>query len=446
MIVRTAFVIFMTWVIGAERCGKESNLARILQNNGWNYVMVVHAGPITQMCQCLVQEFMKRQVYVRSVASRNLEITHDSMSHYLFILNALPEYDHLEPLIAATKPQKSALILNIPSETEEDLLIRIKVQDLYFYLCSQRRHWRIRSVISTPRFSHPVITEVVLDPGLRFIEVYDLQGQTLTEITVSHRPYMFEENGQARGLFLDLFGTLENKYNFSVSHIFESDWGVTPIQGTFENGTFGGTMGGVINGAFDLSLSSWLAAPERGPLLDMEPHPFSIDAWYGILLVAFLICATIIPPSLILGNYENTDAYNLASLSAWSFFLLINSFYGGALTMFFSTKAVPPFTGFREIVQAYPNWILKTTVGTDIYFYDRAESGDPDFKAFYERMVENPEETTFTDIAHVLKEMDTNYIGIMSSAHSLQYAFETNLDLTTPLEILETLNEAWFWA
>ncbi|XP_059098280.1 uncharacterized protein LOC131892427 [Tigriopus californicus] len=112
--------------------------------------------------------------------------------------------------------------------------------------------------------------------------------------------------------------------------------------------------------------------------------------------------------------------------------------------MFFSTKAAPPFTGFREIVQAYPNWVLKTLAGTDIVFYDRAESGDPDFKAFYERMVENPEETTFTDTAHVLKEMDTNYIGIMANTHSLQYAFETNLDLTTPLEILETLNEAWY--
>ncbi|XP_059083507.1 uncharacterized protein LOC131880816 [Tigriopus californicus] len=267
-------------------------------------------------------------------------------------------------------------------------------------------------------------------------------------------------------MFPDLFGTLEHKFNFSLSHTFETDWGVMPIEGTFENGTFGGAFGGVINGAFDMSLSSWRATPERGLLLDMEPvqmtdfvlavvpktlgvdlkffqHPFSIDAWQGILLVAFLICVTIIPPSLLLGNYENTDAYNWASLSAWSFFLLINSFYCGALTMFFSTKAAPPFSQFHEVVQAYPTWILKTPLGSDIFFHAKAKSGDPSFKAFYERMVHKPEETTFTDAALVLKKMDAKHIAIIASTNQLKYTYETNLDLTTPLDILTTLNKAW---
>ncbi|XP_059083298.1 uncharacterized protein LOC131880637 [Tigriopus californicus] len=239
-----------------------------------------------------------------------------------------------------------------------------------------------------------------------------------------------------------------------------------PIEGTFENGTFGGVLGGVLNGAFDMSLSSWLATPERGLLLDMEPvqittfvlavvpktlevdlkffkYPFSNTAWQGILIMAFVICAIIIPPSLILGNYENTNAHHWASLSAWSFFLLMNSFYGGALTMFFSTRAAPPFSQFHEAVQAYPKWILKTPVGSDIIFYGRAKSGDPGFREFYQRIVDNPEETTFEDFANVLKEMDSNYIAIVAAINKLQYTFETNLDLTTPLDILDTVNENW---
>ncbi|TRY77456.1 hypothetical protein TCAL_08548 [Tigriopus californicus] len=265
----------------------------------------------------------------------------------------------------------------------------------------------------------------------------------------------------------DLFQSLGSRFNFSVFHLFVSDWGVVPLEkGPFQNNTFVGAMGAVIHGGFDLSLSSWLAVPERSPLLDMEPtyiirnvmaivpkplkvdlkffqHPFSIEAWQGILLVAFLICVTIIPPSLLLGNYENTDAYNWASLSAWSFFLLINSFYGGALTMFFSTKAAPPFSQFHEVVQAYPTWILKTLAGTDVYFNDKAECGDPDFKAFYERMVQNPEETTFTNIGHVLRTMEEEYIVILADFSVLQSSFQMNLDFKAHIEILGTMRESW---
>lgn len=269
---RLVSVILLASVIKAKKCDIESKLVQIFQNNGWNYVMVVHIGQTTKVSQCFVQEFMTRQVYVSSVTATKLAITPDSTYRYIFLVNDIFYYKSYEALIASTKPQKSAVILNIPPDHENVLLSQIEVQDLYFYLCSYSVNPRIRSVISTPRFTYPVITEVPLSSELKFLETYDFQGQTLYDVSVSYYPYNVEvEDDKARGLFPDLIRSLGSKFNFSLFHMFVRDWGVVPIQGTLENGTFGGAMGAVINGAFDMSLSSWLAVHERGHLLDTEP-------------------------------------------------------------------------------------------------------------------------------------------------------------------------------
>ena len=44
--------------------------------------------------------------------------------------------------------------------------------------------------------------------------------------------------------------------------------------------------------------------------------------------------------------------------SSWYFFVLLNAFYGGAMTMFFTTEAELPFTTEREVIRAHPDWNL----------------------------------------------------------------------------------------
>ena len=55
---------------------------------------------------------------------------------------------------------------------------------------------------------------------------------------------------------------------------------------------------------------------------------------------------------------SNSDSFQIASLSGWFFFVLLNAFYGGALTMFFVSLPTLPFEDIISVLQAYPDWKL----------------------------------------------------------------------------------------
>ena len=63
------------------------------------------------------------------------------------------------------------------------------------------------------------------------------------------------------GYLIDLSKMAENLFNFTLVSLRDpdNDWGVTPKSGPYNrSGTWGGVMGGVINGEFDMSLSAWV--------------------------------------------------------------------------------------------------------------------------------------------------------------------------------------------
>jgi len=54
---------------------------------------------------------------------------------------------------------------------------------------------------------------------------------------------------------------------------------------------------------------------------------------------------------------ENFNIHLLSYSTTISFhILLLNSFYGGALTMFFSSGLSIPFENIREAIHTYPHW------------------------------------------------------------------------------------------
>ena len=158
--------------------------------------------------------------------------------------------------------------------------------------------------------------------------------------------------------------------NFTwVSHIPVDGhgWGVRPISGPFnESGIWGGSMGGVINGEYHMSLSQWIWNFDRYGLLDFvstsantvtlaltpQPpemdfglfiRPFQNEAWYCILGMLIIIPIVLMGPYILIQFYESTDGYHLISLITWLFFVLINAYYSGALTMFFTSEPTLPF-------------------------------------------------------------------------------------------------------
>jgi hypothetical protein len=41
----------------------------------------------------------------------------------------------------------------------------------------------------------------------------------------------------------------------------------------------------------------------------------------------------------------------------------LDAYYGGALTMFFSSEVKVPFQGIRDVIRSYPEWILMIQAG-----------------------------------------------------------------------------------
>ena len=48
----------------------------------------------------------------------------------------------------------------------------------------------------------------------------------------------------------------------------------------------------------------------------------------------------------------------ISTFSFWFLFVLLNAFYGGALTMFFVAEISIPFNTMRDVVKIFPEWKL----------------------------------------------------------------------------------------
>jgi hypothetical protein len=47
---------------------------------------------------------------------------------------------------------------------------------------------------------------------------------------------------------------------------------------------------------------------------------------------------------------------------------LLNAYYGGAPTMFFTSEITIPFKRIKDVMKAYPDWTLIIQVGSESYF------------------------------------------------------------------------------
>ena len=177
------------------------------------------------------------------------------------------------------------------------------------------------------------------------------------------------------------------------------------------NANRSGVMGGVITGKYDMSLSSWLYQEKRSKFLsfstvDTREHvlvatpnvhnidiglflrPLTTSAWRGIVGLLLVIYLT----SFVIKSRDSdeTPAYQqILAISTGLFFVLLNSFYGGAMTMFFATDITLPFDNIREVIQASPEWELLLRKGMESTYTTYIEQQDTDYTAFMDREVFN---------------------------------------------------------
>ncbi len=150
-------------------------------------------------------------------------------------------------------------------------------------------------------------------------------------------------------------------------------------------------MGDVVNGKYPLSLSIWFWLPERQDILSFVPivkenfilsalpqpsrvdfgvfiRPFRMEAWNALAFIMLL------DMSLLAIAYKSSVACNakgglqIVRLVSWLAFVVINAYFGGALTMFFTSEITLPFESLRDVLQRSPDWTLLSLDGLDAVF------------------------------------------------------------------------------
>ena len=186
------------------------------------------------------------------------------------------------------------------------------------------------------------------------------------------------------GVLPDLMNSIAPIMNFTWETLQPPDgnWGVFPKFGPFNlSGIWHGVMGGVVNGDFHVSLSQWtwnlprrdildfvtvytermiLALTPRQPEVDMGLfiRCFRDEAWYASLIVISMVVVAVIIPFFFLDNFDNSNSVQISATTGWYFFVLLNAFYGGALTMFFASEAALPFESIRGVMSEYPGKMI----------------------------------------------------------------------------------------
>ena len=148
------------------------------------------------------------------------------------------------------------------------------------------------------------------------------------------------------------------------------NYGTTPISGPpNENGTWGGVVGDVFLGNYHFSMSTWVWKEERQNMFDFATYvtdqtalaitlkakeidytlftrPFRLEAWLLVGFAAIVFILATVVPYLFAPNFGDSTSLRLIEAIAWTFFMLTEIYYSGALTMFFSTAPTLPFEVF----------------------------------------------------------------------------------------------------
>ncbi len=124
-----------------------------------------------------------------------------------------------------------------------------------------------------------------------------------------------------------------------------------------------------------MSLCDWFYIIERNELMDFAPthfdhmflvltpqpakldlnlflRPFQTDTWILILTLLAMMCITSYLVRYCLpSDYERTEAFKTVSFVSMLFFVVVNAFYGGAMTMFFASSVKLPFQDRRDVLR-----------------------------------------------------------------------------------------------
>ena len=343
-------------------------------------------------------------------------------------------------VLSQTNVKQSLIIIDDPEQDMNEMRRLLTEMDLdtFFFLAapgqeeSEKMSWH--QVIS-------LSSGIVIDKinfhlnNLLISEEFNLNGLRVTSTTLSWPPFYTVDNcdqdnfkcATGDGYLGDYMDMLARRYNFTYISYKDpnDDWGTVVKEGPQNlSGTWGGVMGDVINKKYDMSISAywWTSArssvlqfvpvtkdrnmlaltPQKSTDTDLFIRCFTDYSWIAISITVGVIMACIVLQKYIMPD-EYTNAETIMTFTVWLFFVMINAFYGGALTMFFTGTTDIPFNSRHDVLREYPDWKYKFMDGLEARIYHEVMQGDAEHKAFWEMFLKDKIGTTFTDIKEGLK-------------------------------------------
>ena len=377
-----------------------------------------------------------------STITESLDFYKDSLLVIASPQNTSRWDDYLD-LLTKTEVMSSTLILPEVLTSDQKKMIMSKLEKLakstfFYWAFPEDKHsgkivWN--RVITLVNVKQVVTNKLNFNQFGHIVEDYDMQGMHIMSTTVSWPPYIFlneeckvqkkyNDKCKPYGFLVDALDAMAKMANFTWECHGDplDNYGTTPLSGPANaSGTWGGVVGDVVAGNYHFSMSTWVWKEERQDMFDFATivadrtalairlkakdidyglftRPFRTEAWLLIGFAVILFYTVIIIPFLFAPNFAESTSYRLIEWVAFTFFMLTEIYYSGALTMFFSTAPPLPFETMKEVMSDYPTWKLMMRYGNDVYFVYKVQDGDPDYVAFWERVTSDPDESVFNSV------------------------------------------------
>ena len=492
----TCLLLFPT----TAHCLKNTEVSSILKfckNNGKRHLNILTLDEQDPNVQVALEEFsfkakLENTMYTRNAKQKDENVVSTLIKFHqdsLVILTSATDTTHwtkyLE-MMTRTRIMSSMIVIIGDLNKEhirmmKSLLENLSTNSFFYWIYKDVRYtnemmWN--QVLTLDNYDQIVTNQLTFNPtnGI-IVEGYNLQGLHLVSMTLSWAPYFTVSNCQegnhpkgfnkkcdTSGYLHETMNLFSRTLNFTwESHAEPANkWGTAPISGPANvSGEWGGIFGYLMRHDYQFSISTWIwnenrndmfdfitiigdrmvliAKPQRDPI---DPglfiRPFRKEAWYVVGITVAVIIGCLVIPTMFAPRFSDTTSFRVVSSIGWLFFMLLEIYYSGALTMFFSTEVSLPFETTKDVMQAYDYWKLMMRYGNDVYFIrkvsegdpcyvaffiftllyyfyffiGKVSEGDPDYVAFWDRKNNLPEETVFNSVSEGVDLMLNNLIVI----------------------------------
>ena len=349
---------------------------------------------------------------------------------------------NLDKIYASKVASSILVILDITDnqQTLKELDSQLKPLDSYFYLVLvNETSFSWKQIITIQNNNQVVINNVWFDEQGYIIEEYDLQGIQVETVEINWAPFFTSEhcpgnlNCKPKGYLADALYILESLYNFKwiSSRDPNNNWGTTPISGPGNtSGVWGGIVGSLIEKNYSISISAWQMSVARMSMFDFAPiirankilaikssppdvdldlfiRPLSRPAWIalGFVIVVILVFGLIVNKCIMVDQTSATDGQKLLKAVGWLTFVLIQVYYSGTLTMFFTADYTIPYDTIYDVFRDYPNVKLMHQKGAEFFFLYAVAAGDPDYKEYWDRVQTDPDHYKFKTEDEAMEEV-----------------------------------------